>query len=539
MGTAKNKNKNKSAKRLEKSYGVKNSIVNYYLFLMFAIFPLFYTDAYFNIRHDKLYFFIVVTAIVIVAEVLIFLTVNLESSAKNRAAENDDNKQWYQKLSFTDWAMLAFLAINLFSTLLSNRTTDAFWGTAGRNNGLLLMAFYVAVYFVITRYYRFKEYVFLAFSAASAIVFILAVLNGFYIDPLNMAVNLDEQTALDFTSTIGNKNLLSSYICVSLPVFITMAVHTEKNSHRAVYLLTCGLGFASLMTADSDSGILGIGVFLVIFLVWYSKRISRLKRYFLSLTVMLAFAKLLRLFSYIMDDNSKGMDEFQNLFVYSGFSYAALAAAGVITALLYLLDYKKPGIVLPKTVPIAIGSAAAVCAAAIIGVVIYFSTVNTTADLGSMETILRFNDKWGTHRGFMWIRSMWIFSDASFIQKLFGTGPDTFYYAFSPYFSELSNYGDSSTNAAHNEYINYLITIGIAGLASYLAVVGGAVARAIKTARKNPLAIVCISAVICYSIQAVVNIAQPITTPLFILFIALTEAVGRETSVTGRSSFEE
>ena len=128
----------------------------------------------------------------------------------------------------------------------------------------------------------------------------------------------------------------------------------------------------------------------------------------------------------------------------------------------------------------------------------------------------------------MWIRSLWIFGDASFLEKLFGTGPDTFYFAFSPYFSGLIKYGDSSTNAAHNEYLNYLITIGIAGLASYIAVVGGAVTKAVKTARKNPVAIVFASAVICYSVQAVVNISQPITTPLFIIFIALCEAVGRQ-----------
>ena len=30
----------------------------------------------------------------------------------------------------------------------------------------------------------------------------------------------DQQTITDFTSTIGNKNLLSSYICIAMPVMI-------------------------------------------------------------------------------------------------------------------------------------------------------------------------------------------------------------------------------------------------------------------------------------------------------------------------------
>ena len=98
-----------------------------------------------------------------------------------------------------------------------------------------------------------------------------------------------------------------------------------------------------------------------------------------------------------------------------------------------------------------------------------------------------------------------IFGDASFFQKLFGTGPDTFHYAFSPYFTELMKYGDSSTNAAHNEYLNYLITIGAFGLIAYLSVVGGTIAGAIKKSFSNPLSIVCVSAVICYSVQVVVK----------------------------------
>lgn len=118
--------------------------------------------------------------------------------------------------------------------------------------------------------------------------------------------------------------------------------------------------------------------------------------------------------------------------------------------------------------PIALTVVFGFCAVAMIGIMVYFSCIDTETDLGSFERIIRFNDIWGTHRGFMWIRSIWIFGDASFIEKLFGVGPDMFYSAFGPYFDDLSKYGDSSTNAAHNEYLNYLITIGITGLLSIL-----------------------------------------------------------------------
>jgi O-antigen ligase len=144
-----------------------------------------------------------------------------------------------------------------------------------------------------------------------------------------------------------------------------------------------------------------------------------------------------------------------------------------------------------------------------------------------MEKLLRMSDAWGTHRGIMWLRSFNIFHDANLWQKLFGTGPDTFYFAFQPYFTQLQEYGDSSTDAAHNEYINYLITIGIVGTLSYLAFTGSALVRGFKASKKAPVALACAAAVVCYLAQAVVNIALPIATPLFFIFVAMCEGCAR------------
>lgn len=534
-------NTNKHTKTIQSAqvrYTLRNALVNYYLVLMFSVFPLFvnfyidgsfpfihFDDAYFTIRHDKYYIFIILTGLALIALLLLVLTYSDKSKKKDTPEKEPD---FLKTLSFTDWAVIAFLVSCVISTLLSSHIRDAFWGTAGRNNGLLLMIFYAGAYFLITRFFYYKEKLLLVLAGASVIVYLLAVLNSFNIDLLGMYNNFtNPQDFETFTSTIGNKNLLSSYICITLPVFVTMSVHAQKLALRIAYLTACAFGFMSLMTADSDSGILGIGVFLVIYFIYYSRNVARLKRFFLAVTVMLVSAKILRLFSYIMDDNSKGMDRFQEIFVYSNIGYILIAIAGVITALLYIIDNKKPNLMLSKAVPITFIILFALGVITSLGIIIYFSIFDTTTDLGSFETLLRFNDKWGTHRGYMWIRSIWIFGDASLLDKLFGVGPDNFYYAFKPYFGGLMKYGDSSTNAAHNEYLNYLITIGIAGLASYLAVIGGAVKRAVNTARQNPVAIVFASAVICYSVQAIVNIAQPITTPLFIIFIALCEAVSR------------
>lgn len=519
-------------------YQLKNAVVNFFLVLMFSLFPLYlaiyadgnfpfihFDNAFGSIRHDKYFLFLILTGLTLIVEVLLVATY-AEKSQKPEIIKKE--RGLFKSFSFTDYAVLAFLLACTISALFSPYIETALLGEPnGRNNGLLLIAFYVLAYFLITRFYYYMEYVFAVFAAASVLVYLLSVLNGFYIDPLGTLSLLSEKQANDFISTIGNKNLLSSYICVSLPIFVTMFVHSKRTVFKVIYIISAGFGFMSLLVSDSDSAILGIGAFLLIYLIVYSRKVACLKKYFFVLTVMLASAKILRLFSLAMGDKYKEIGTLQQMFVFSSLGFLLLGICAAITLLLWFVDYKKPDLVLPKAVPVILSVMIAAAVAGALGAVIYFSTVDTKTDLGNFETLLRFNDSWGTHRGYMWIRSMWIFSDASIWQKLFGTGPDTFYYPFSKYFAGLMKFGDGSTNAAHNEYINYLITIGVFGLGSYLTFVGGAVVRAIKSAASNPVAVVFVSAVVGYFAQACVNIAQPITTPLLIIFVALCEATAR------------
>ena len=529
-------------------YTTMNALVTAFLLLMSAVFPLFvslyidgqfpfihFDDGFVSIRHQKYYFFVAIAALGLIAELLLLLT---RVSGEKKEPDGSRQAALLKSLSFTDWAAAALALSCALSTLFSPYISLAFWGeetlgsfSVGRNNGLFLILLYVAVYFWLSRLYRFREIVFVALAASCSIVYLLTVLNGFYIDPLNMLEQFkDSQPSvyMEFFSTIGNKNMLASFICVTLPASFVMAVLTETLRKRALYLTTSALGMMAMIIGDSDSALLGSAVFLAVMLVVFARRPARLKRYFLVLTVMLAAIGLLRLFSNLMHDNYKELGDLTKGLLFSGKIYFVLAGCAAVTALLYLLDWKKPALTLPKAIPVALGVLFGGAALSAFGVFLYFSVIDTTTDLGSMEKLLRMNDAWGTHRGIMWLRSFKIFGEANLWQKLFGTGPDTFYFAFEPYFKELEEYGNTSTDAAHNEYIHYLITIGVAGLASYLAFVGSALVRGIKSAKANPFVLPCAAAAIAYLAQATVNIALPISTPLFIIFVSLCEAFARQ-----------
>lgn len=498
----------------------RQMVVGVYLALMFGVFPLFCTDGFFNIRHDRYYFFLVVSA-----ALLLFWGITILGG---------DRENSIGKLSVADWAMLSFLAVCTLSTVFSVNPEKALLGTAGRNNGLLLMAIYVGIYFVVSRNGRPGPVAFAALGVVSAFVSLVAILNFFSLDPLKMVKALNAADQKVFFSTIGNKNLLSGYLCITLPVLAVLFVEDDRKWLRKLAFICLVPGFAALLAADSDSGLLGLGIFAVLYLVRYIRQPGRLKRFLLVLTVMLLSARILLLpLAVIPQLQTKSISQLQLFFVRGNASLGLLLLMAVSTALMYFLDYKKPDLELPKAVHITLASLVVVGLLTVIGAMVYL-TANSDVPLTGFGTYLRLNDTWGTNRGFMWRRTLDIFGDFNLWRKLFGSGPDTFYYMFQPYFPELNKYWTSSTNAAHNEYLNYMITVGVLGAAAYTtALISGAV-RGIRERNQNPMGAVYCAAVICYGAQALVSIAQPITTPLLIIFLALSTGASFGENTTAR-----
>ena len=544
-----NTKKKTSSKPQTQRFSLYNSVANYFVLLVFILLPLFvnitvngsfpflhFENGYYSIRHQKFYLFIAMAAMAVIGEVLVLFTEGIAQTRDKYDLTSRDSL--LKKISVTDWAALAFLVVCAVSTLFSANKEMAFFGECkghGRNNGLLLMLAYVLVYFVVSRAFRYREHIFVALAVTASVVYLIAVLNCFNIDPLNMFVNFknDETVSRDFLTTIGNKNMFATYICVTLPVAAGMAVFTQKLACRIVYLITAGLGTMAMIVCDSDSAVLGTAAFIAVLLVAHVRYIDRLKRLFLVFTVMLVSTKALSLIAQASGNNHKDLSAFPCQFMHAPVTYALLAIVALITAALYFLDAKKPGVTLPKAAPVALASVFGAVVLFVLGAMFYFTNIDTKTDLGSMERLLRFNEAWGTHRGVMWIDSMKVFGDSSLFEKLFGAGPEMFYYKFEPYFPDLYRFGDGSTDAAHNEYIQYLINVGILGLCAYLTFVGSALTRAFKAVKKQPQAIVFGAAVAAYLAQAVVNIALPIGTPLFIIFVALCENAARQAALSG------
>ena len=76
-------------------YLLSNAVVNFFLLAMFAVFPLFvsitfdgnfpfmhFDNGFFGIRHQKFYFFVTMSAIALIVEVMVIIT-NISSDKKD------------------------------------------------------------------------------------------------------------------------------------------------------------------------------------------------------------------------------------------------------------------------------------------------------------------------------------------------------------------------------------------------------------------------------------------------------------------------
>ncbi|MBR2714822.1 MAG: O-antigen ligase family protein [Ruminococcus sp.] len=513
------------------NYNMRNSIVSYYLLLMFTVFELFLSNQYVHARTDKFILFIVLTSLLIVSVGIISLSYVLDKNApiEHRVVEHKP----IFSFSVTDYAFFLFFLFAVITTLVSEYKLDSLTGGAGRDNGLVLLALYTAMYFIVSRFYYYKEYVLAFFLVAGCIISGLAILHFFYIDPLGIMTGYSDNIVNDFGTTIGNKNTIASYMCIFLPVCLMMFITYKSRNMMILSAVALCFAYCGLLSAGSNSGYIGFFAMLFFMMLICVKSARLFRKFMLALAIMFFSGKVLRVFSFFLNDKSKGFEAIGKKLVYGNEVFLIIIICAVISLLMYKAKDKKDlESIWPKNILTAIVLILGSLVLIVCGYMFYkYTFIDTTTDIGSLSQYFRFDDRWGTHRGFMWINGVKDFLNFDAVHILFGSGCDTFYHVFEPHFAELSDrFNNSSTDCIHSEYLNYLVTQGILGLSAYLGIIVTTIYRALKTSKENILSLVFVMPVITYAAQSIVNIYQPITTPFFFIFIALCECLSRKSN---------
>lgn len=482
------------------------------VFVLLAIFPIILTKKYFNITATR-YLVFTLTSVV-------FFTVCGLLKINSLDVPPKIGKSSFTAFSAADISFALFFLVSIFSSVSSPYgIAHTFSGDGGRRMGLLMTAAMFFAYIFISRFYRLREYEFIFFGAVGAFASVFGLLQFIGLDPLGLLEGLSELDSVRFISFMGNINIYSSYLCIVLPLAMYMFCFSKKKSNMIFWLFVTSTAFIGLMTSISDSGYLGLAVALVFLAVLTAKEKKTFQRFFAVLITLFISAGIFdivwKIFGNPEHPNSVPNEIISNPWV--------IATGSVVSAIFIIVlnsfDFSEKfcrGV--RKFIIIAAVATVALC----IGLIIWFTYFDATADIGKLSNYLRLSPNWGNGRGYAWTKLFEIFKERPLYQKLIGTGPETFGYEMvSRYNSEMYELFDFHFDNAHNDVLQYLITVGLLGVLAYVMLVVFSAKKCIKS--ENTLSRAMLLPIVAFFAQSLVNITQPITTPLFFVFLAFSQ----------------
>lgn len=499
-------------------YGVAEYITGFFVLVLVTVFPLFVHEKYFDILTAKyMFFYISVIAMTVLVSISLIITRISKKTKLDILVP--------VRLIGPDYAILCFWGISLLSTVFSSYFYESFWGNEGRYCGFFLLSIFTAMYFVVSRKWVFSRLYIEAFLLASMLVCLWGITDFFQLDIFEFRIDLGPGDKPNFTSSFGNINTYTAYVSLVIGIAGTMFLSEPRGKRLAWYTLCIIISFFAIIVGWSDNAYLALGA-LFGFIPFYAFR-TRLgaKRYLMMVAV---FATVVQCITWICTAFKGKIVEASSLFnVLSDFPGLIFIVLLIwfITLGVYWLDRKNDEsnwkLIRPYFYKVWIGVIAAVVAV----VLMLLYDANTSADphkYGSLSKYLVFNDEWGTHRLYNWRLGIENYKRFSPVHKLLGYGPETYgIVTVLNNFDEMVRAFNEKYDNAHNEYLQYFITIGPLGLLSYLGILITSGMYMIKKAVNNPCVIAFLFAVICYGVQASVNIATPMSTSFVWLFLAM------------------
>jgi len=508
--------------------GFLNVIAAIYAYIIFLIFPLFYTNYYFNILASKYYFYCVIVWLLI-GTLLLYGIINYQQIIA--AIQRKSFPEWLRSLRKPDLFLILLLITMLISTLQSDYILESLWGNTGRHTGLYLWLLYGASYFIVSRNLKFDKNLLNAFLISGVLVSLFGITDYFQMDLLYFKRQMQDAQKAIYTSTIGNINTYTAYIALVVSLAFLLFATEENTKKKIYYYIAVVIGFFAIIMGNSDNAYLSLLALFGFTPLYLFKNWTGVKRYLILVNTFLITAKMIHYINIIFEDKVIGV---QSIFNYiANFKYLTLLIIGIFLIILLLHFYQKAfkdkiqdsiGIWLRGFwILVIVLSAAGICYC------IY--KVNTDPAWGTNPLLeyFRFSDSWGTNRGYIWRKLMELFNGFSIPRKIFGYGPDTFKILMeNNFYPEMTSLYQVTFDSAHNEYLQFLITIGLSGLLFYLLFIGSSLVYMIKRSKGAPHVMAIVFAVIVYSFQAVVNINLPIITPVVMTLIMVGIAFSRD-----------
>ena len=540
-------------KSKRKLMNASNVIVGLWVMAMFTIFPLIYNDFYFDILQTKYYTVLTLSIIMILALIVIC---GFAGGFKN-FFDNMNKKGfvvWFkEEFSIWDICIMVFWLMSALSTAFAGRfIMESITGDKGRYSGLLLISIYVILYFTVSRMFSFGKVYFTVFLAVSIPVCLFGYTDYFNMDILGFKEKISPEQWPIFTSTIGNINtytaVLAFYIAIAGTLFITTPFKSDNGRGESIgkivfYYVIMLMNFIALTMGTSDNGYLTLAAFFGIVPFVAFRTMEGVRRFILTILTYLLGIKIIQLINISYAGKVLGISGLYDFI--SDFKYLDLVivALAIVVIIMYVLEYKKKekrrdNEALLRSLRYIWLAILVIVFAAIVfmGMKINSDVTAAKEKYGALADYFVFNDSWGTFRGYIWRAAVEEYMKFPLLHKIFGSGPDTFgLYIGLLRNEEMTSVTGQFFDATHNEYIQFLFTLGpIATIAYILALILPSV-EALRTRlfylRDNtmlPYLYACAIAVICYATQAVVNLNLPVVTPFLWIFLSIMVAILRD-----------
>ena len=492
---------------------------------VFVALPLAFRDLYFDILAIKYWIYCGTVISMAIVLLIIALTFIRKDGTENNYGTIKTVLRGFTIKSFkiTDWAMILFVASAVISTFQSEDFYESFWGNEGRYSGLFLILLYTISYFIITKCLRFRRWYLDAFVAAGILTCLVGILHYFKLDPIGFKRDLSPEDYKIFVSTIGNINTYTSYVSLVMGAS-TLLFCVEKNKlKKLLYAISMSISIFALITGISDNAYLAMIALLCLLPLYLFNGVRGLRDYVIILATL---STEFLLIDYIGQTIPTHVMEINGLFnVISGFSKLPFVVI-VLWALAVFITILE-GILTRSHKLIECNAGrwvwVVILAVAFLAGVYILYDANIAGNLekyGSLKNYIIFDDDWGTHRGYIWRIALEIYGKFPFMHKLLGFGPDTFgIITVHGYYDDMISRYNEKFDSAHNEYLQYLVTIGIVGVTAYAGFICTSIIHIIRKAKKCPFVMAVPIAVVCYCAQAFVNISVPIVAPIMFTLI--------------------
>lgn len=518
---------NRMKNKQEQEHGIQDyaaAIMGLFALVVLCVFPLVVTNAYLNILETK-YLFYSGSAIVMI---LLMVGYGLASEKLFDFFNEFKIKEVFKKWSLVDWALVVFWMANVLSWVFcSDWRWEAFWGTSGRYNGVFLMTIYMVVYFLVTRHFVFRRWYLDAFLAVGLLVCLFGITDYFQMDIMSFKVRMVERQKGDYTSTLGNINTYTVYVAAVMVVSMILFATEKRTKHIIWYYVSMVISGFALVMGESDNAYLSLAALFGLSPLFLFRTKTGTSRYLISLAT---FFSVFLCMDWINTAFAGIVLEIDSMFsIIADFSFLPVMVAALwmlAGAVSFALSKKKQeqdseemgkwlvyawmGVIV-----LVVGTAA---------FAFYDATAAGNSDrYGVFASYVTFNDKWGTDRGYVWKCAMEIWNDIlTPLQKVFGYGADTFRLIMAMnYPGKVVNGVMVVYDSVHNEYLNYLITVGVVGMSAYVVFLVSAVRNMWRRMENRPEVAAVMFVVVAYMVQALININLPVVMPVILQLLAM------------------